>query len=147
MPVWTPATTEAFATYGEIDQSGAIVQPVRAPSNVFPQFGGLEISTSSTQLQALTDAVLYLVAYPFECSEQLASRVLGRFRLELAGVPAPRRIPPRSDRRRGRRLGVLGGPGVAATGTAHASQAGVGVQVVWRGVGHHSLGEVARSGT
>jgi hypothetical protein len=60
LPVWTPATTEAFATYGEIDQ-GAIAQPVIAPSNVFTQFGGLEITTSSTALQALTDAVLYLV--------------------------------------------------------------------------------------
>ena len=69
LPVWTPATTEAFATYGEID-SGMIVQPVKAPSNVVPQFGGLEITTSSTQLQALTDAVLYLVSYPYECSEQ-----------------------------------------------------------------------------
>jgi uncharacterized protein YfaS (alpha-2-macroglobulin family) len=49
---------------------------VRAPADVFPQFGGLEIQTSSTQLQALTDAVLYLVAYPYECSEQLSSRVL-----------------------------------------------------------------------
>ena len=43
---------------------------------MFKQFGGLEVQTSSTQLQALTDAVLYLVAYPFECSEQLSSRVL-----------------------------------------------------------------------
>ncbi|HEX8149940.1 MAG TPA: DUF6049 family protein [Pyrinomonadaceae bacterium] len=76
LPVWTPATTEAFATYGELDQSGAVVQPVKAPPDVFRQFGGLEVQTSSTQLQALTDAVLYLVSYPFECSEQLASRVL-----------------------------------------------------------------------
>lgn len=75
LPVWTPATTEAFATYGEID-SGAIAQPVKAPAGVFPQFGGLEISTTSTAVAALTDAVLYLVAYPFECSEQVASRVL-----------------------------------------------------------------------
>jgi uncharacterized protein YfaS (alpha-2-macroglobulin family) len=75
LPVWTPATTEAFATYGEIDQ-GAIVQPFKAPSNTFPQFGGLEITTSSTQLQELTDAVLYLMAYPYECSEQISSRVL-----------------------------------------------------------------------
>jgi uncharacterized protein YfaS (alpha-2-macroglobulin family) len=74
-PVWTPATTEAFATYGEID-NGAIAQPVQAPTNVVPQFGGLEVTTSSTQLQALTDAFLYLVAYPFECSEQLSSRIL-----------------------------------------------------------------------
>ncbi|HEX3560840.1 MAG TPA: alpha-2-macroglobulin family protein [Pyrinomonadaceae bacterium] len=76
LPVWTPATTEAFATYGELDASGALVQPVKAPPDVFKQFGGLEVQTSSTQLQALTDAVLYLVAYPFECSEQLSSRVL-----------------------------------------------------------------------
>jgi uncharacterized protein YfaS (alpha-2-macroglobulin family) len=76
LPVWTPATTEAFATYGEMDGSGALVQPVKAPPDVFKQFGGLEVQTSSTQLQALTDAVLYLVAYPYECSEQLSSRIL-----------------------------------------------------------------------
>ena len=76
LPVWTPATTEAFATYGEIDDSTAVIQPVKAPSNVFKQFGGLEITTSSTQLQALTDAFLYLMAYPYECSEQLSSRIM-----------------------------------------------------------------------
>jgi uncharacterized protein YfaS (alpha-2-macroglobulin family) len=75
LPVWTPATTEAFATYGEIDE-GAMAQPVKMPPAVFPQFGGLEITTSSTQLQALTDALLYLVKYPFECNEQIASRVV-----------------------------------------------------------------------
>ena len=75
LPVWTPATTEAFSTYGEID-NGAINQPVKAPADVFPQFGGLEIETSSTQLQALTDAVIYLTNYPYECSEQLASRII-----------------------------------------------------------------------
>jgi alpha-2-macroglobulin len=76
LPVYTPATTEAFATYGVIDE-GSLYQPLAAPTDVFPQFGGLEINTSSTALQALTDAVVYLVAYPFECSEQLSSRILG----------------------------------------------------------------------
>jgi len=75
LPVWTPATTEAFAVYGEVDQ-GAIAQPVKAPTDAIAQFGGLEITTSATQLQALTDAVLYLTSYPFECAEQLASRVM-----------------------------------------------------------------------
>jgi uncharacterized protein YfaS (alpha-2-macroglobulin family) len=95
LPVWTPATTEAFATYGEIDE-GAIQQPVKAPADVFKQFGGLEITTSSTQLQELTDAVLYLVAYPYECSEQLSSRVLAIAALrdvltafEAKGLPKP----------------------------------------------------------
>ncbi|MBN1145962.1 MAG: hypothetical protein JXA78_01800 [Anaerolineales bacterium] len=75
LPVYTPATTEAFAVYGVVDE-GAVIQPVAEPGDVFPQYGGLEINTSSTALQALTDAVLYLVAYPYECSEQLASRIL-----------------------------------------------------------------------
>ena len=75
LPVNTPATTEAFATYGVIDE-GVISQPILQPHGVFPQFGGLEIETSSTALQALTDAVIYLVDYPFEGSEQIASRIL-----------------------------------------------------------------------
>lgn len=98
LPVWTPATTEAFATYGEIDQ-GAIMQPVKAPSDAIKQFGGLEITTSSTELQALTDAVLYLVAYPFECSEQLSSRVLAIAALrdvlaafKAKGLPEPKEM-------------------------------------------------------
>ncbi|MCA9706689.1 MAG: hypothetical protein KDK70_12630 [Myxococcales bacterium] len=104
LPVWTPATTEAFATYGELDEGG-IVQPVAAPPDVFPQFGGLEITTSSTALQALTDAVLYLVSYPFECSEQTASRVLAIAALrdvlaafEAEGLPPPEELRATVDR-------------------------------------------------
>ena len=102
LPVWTPATTEAFAVYGELDK-GAVAQPVIAPSNVFTQFGGLEISTSSTALQALTDAVLYLVAYPFECSEQLASRILAVAALRDVhdGVPGRGSAAAQGDRRGG----------------------------------------------
>jgi uncharacterized protein YfaS (alpha-2-macroglobulin family) len=75
LPVWTPATTEAFGTYGVIDD-GAIAQQIALPGKVWPQFGGLEVTTASTNMQALTDAVIYLVRYPFECAEQRSSRVL-----------------------------------------------------------------------
>ncbi|HET9990990.1 MAG TPA: DUF6049 family protein, partial [Kofleriaceae bacterium] len=75
LPVWTPATTEAFATYGVIDD-GAVRQPIALPPHVLPQFGGIEVSTASTNLQALTDAMLYLVHYPFECAEQRSSRIM-----------------------------------------------------------------------
>ncbi len=75
LPVETPATTEAFASYGVIDH-GATIQPIALPGRVIPQFGGLEITTASTNLQALTDALLYLVRYPFECSEQRSSRIV-----------------------------------------------------------------------
>ncbi len=76
LPVWTPATTEAFATYGTTDQNGAIIQPVQTPGDVYPQFGGLEVTTSSTQLQELTDAFISLYRYPFECTEQVSSRMI-----------------------------------------------------------------------
>jgi len=75
-PVWTPATTEAFATYGTLDE-GAVAQPVAPPEDVFPEYGALSVSTSSTALQALTDAVIYLREYPYGCAEQRASRLLG----------------------------------------------------------------------
>jgi uncharacterized protein YfaS (alpha-2-macroglobulin family) len=76
-PVWTPATGEAFATYGVLDgEAAALAQPIRPPQGAWPQFGGLEVTTSSTGLQALTDAVIYLTDYPYGCAEQISSRVL-----------------------------------------------------------------------
>jgi hypothetical protein len=104
LPVWTPATTEAFATYGQID-AGAVRQPIQTPRDVVPQFGGLEVTTSSTALQALTDAVLYLSAYPFECAEQLSSRVLAVAALkdvlaafQAKGLPPPAELTAAVDR-------------------------------------------------
>ncbi len=98
LPVWTPATTEAFATYGVVDE-GAVSQTVSMPGGVVPDFGGLEVSTSSTALQALTDAVLYLVNYPYDCAEQRASRVLAIAALRdvltafrAKGMPTPDRV-------------------------------------------------------
>jgi alpha-2-macroglobulin len=117
LPVWTPATTEAFATYGHIDQ-GATTQPVAPPSDVVREFGGLEITTSSTALQALTDAVLYLVAYPFECSEQLASRVLAVAALkdvltafQAEGLPKPEEMIATVDRDLARLAALQNGDG------------------------------------
>ncbi|MEZ4266129.1 MAG: alpha-2-macroglobulin family protein [Myxococcota bacterium] len=98
LPVWTPATTEAFATYGEVD-AGAVAQPVVAPKDAVTSFGGLEITTSSTELQALTDAFLYLTTYPYDCAEQMASRVMGVAALrdvltafKADGLPSPEAI-------------------------------------------------------
>jgi uncharacterized protein YfaS (alpha-2-macroglobulin family) len=102
LPVYTPATAEAFATYGVLDGSGdpaapaAVGQAVVAPTDVFAQFGGLEITTSSTALSALTDAVLYIADYEYQSTDALAGRimsittlgdVLAAFAAE--GLPAP----------------------------------------------------------
>jgi alpha-2-macroglobulin len=76
IPIYTPATAEAFATYGEIDSDRAVALPVRMPSGIIDQFGGIEATVSSTALQALTDAILFLKNHPFEGTEQVASRIL-----------------------------------------------------------------------
>ena len=76
LPVLKPASQEAFATYGTID-NGAASQAIVAPADVMEGLGGLEISTSSTQVQTLTDATLSLEDYTYACSEQLSARLLG----------------------------------------------------------------------
>ncbi len=98
LPVYTPATTEAFATYGVLD-AGAVAQPVLAPGDVWPQFGGLEINTSSTALQTLTDALLYLTDYRYENADGLASRIIAVAALrdvleafDAADLPSPAEI-------------------------------------------------------
>jgi len=95
LPVWTPATTEAFATYGQIDQ-GAVAQPVKMPRGVYTEVGDLSITTSSTALAGLSDAVLYLVHYPFDCNEQIASRILAIAALkDVLGAFAAPGLPPK----------------------------------------------------
>jgi uncharacterized protein YfaS (alpha-2-macroglobulin family) len=80
IPVLLPATTEAFATYGMTESS--ISQTVIPPKDALPGYGGLEVSMSSTALNGLEDSVRYLVDYPFECTEQTASRILPIFALK-----------------------------------------------------------------
>lgn len=104
LPVYTPATTEAFAVYGEIDADGAILQPLQPPADAIPDYGGLEVTLSSTALQALTDAYLYLVRYPYDSSEQIASRILAVAALrdlltafDAEGLPTPDEIDSRME--------------------------------------------------
>ncbi|MEJ7799465.1 MAG: alpha-2-macroglobulin family protein, partial [Ilumatobacter sp.] len=104
LPVYTPATAEAFATYGIIDD-GSIGQSTLAPTDVYPQFGGLEINTSSTALQALTDAVLYLAEYRYDSADSLASRIMAIATLrdvldafDAEGLPSPDELNAAVDR-------------------------------------------------
>lgn len=75
VPVYEPATTESFATYGSVLDKAQFEQ-LKIPADVFPEVGGIEAEISSTQLQSLTDSYWYLYAYPFECAEQRSSRMI-----------------------------------------------------------------------
>lgn len=97
LPVYTPATAEAFATYGVID-SGAIEQPLLAPTDVVPDYGGLEVTTSSTSLQALTDALLYLADYDYDSSDSRASRIMAIAALaDVLDAFAAEDLPSKAD--------------------------------------------------
>lgn len=105
MPVYTPATTEAFATYGVVDGDGgqtAVGQPIVTPTGVFTEFGGLEIGTSSTAVQTLTDAVLYVVDFPYTSTDGYASRIMSIAALrdileafDAEGLPDPEQLDVR----------------------------------------------------
>jgi hypothetical protein len=75
LPVYAPATTESFATYGTVDKDAQFEQ-LAVPADVYRDVGGVELEISSTQLQSLTDAYWYLYAYPYECAEQRSSRMI-----------------------------------------------------------------------
>ena len=76
LPVFTPATSEAFTIYDDVNEE-AVLLPIKAPRNVLPEFGELSITTSSTASASLTDAIISLYTYSYECTEQLSSRLLG----------------------------------------------------------------------
>jgi len=77
VPIWTPATMEAFATYGTTTSQAS--QPLGLPKDVLPGFGGLSITLASTALTGLGDAVHYLTDYPYGCAEQVSSRAMPLF--------------------------------------------------------------------
>ncbi len=104
LPVVLPATTEAFATYGVTD--GSVAQSVVPPQKVLTDYGGLEISMSSTALTNLEDAVRYLVDYPYECTEQIASRVLPIF--SLGAILKDFKIASLADQARQQKLARAG---------------------------------------
>jgi len=92
VPVYEPATTESFATYGVVDNA-EVYEQLKVPADIFADVGGFETEVSSTQMQTLTDAFGYLNAYPFECAEQRSSRMLGTFAMKdvLEAFAAPGR--------------------------------------------------------
>ncbi|MBK5222195.1 MAG: hypothetical protein JJE52_04835 [Acidimicrobiia bacterium] len=96
LPVYTPTTAEAFATYGVIDDGG-IAQTVLTPEGVIAQFGSLDVTTSSTSLQTLTDAVIDLTEYRFDHVDARASRVLAVVALrDVLGAFAVEGAPDRA---------------------------------------------------
>lgn len=98
-PVYTPATSETFATYGSTTGNTVLLQQVSKPSGVIPAFGGLQISTSSTALAELTDAVDFVTTYDYPTSDALACQIIAISTLgdvlqafSAPGIPSPAQL-------------------------------------------------------
>jgi uncharacterized protein YfaS (alpha-2-macroglobulin family) len=93
LPVYAPATTEAFAEHGSL-AGGAIARDLALPEDAAAEIGGLELEVAPTRLLAARDAFRHVVRYPFLCAEQRASRLLvlgalGELRGFFAGAELP----------------------------------------------------------
>lgn len=72
--VQSPLALEAVALYGQTEQRAS--EKLGGLAGVDPDSGGLELRMASTALVGLDTSVEELVEYPYECTEQLASRLL-----------------------------------------------------------------------
>jgi hypothetical protein len=74
VPVRMPKLTEAVALYEQTDDRAS--QALVVPEKVWPDVGGLEISTASTALVGLESNLDYLITYPYGCCEQTMSKMM-----------------------------------------------------------------------
>jgi len=75
IPVRVLVSPETVAAYGEAKPRAE--ETIEMPQNIVPGFGGLRVDLASTAMVGLTEAVTYLVEYPYGCAEQRSSRALG----------------------------------------------------------------------
>jgi hypothetical protein len=69
-----PMIPETVATYGET--LAKAVEAIGQLDRIRPDIGGLTVGVSSSALTGLQPAIDYLLWYPYECTEQLASRIV-----------------------------------------------------------------------
>jgi uncharacterized protein YfaS (alpha-2-macroglobulin family) len=74
LPITRNTTYEYTATAGSTDATSTH-ESLYLPGNVIRDRGGLTVKTSATLAVYLSDALTYLFAYPYGCSEQLASKL------------------------------------------------------------------------
>jgi uncharacterized protein YfaS (alpha-2-macroglobulin family) len=98
VPVLVPATRETVAVYGHLDK-GAVRHRIEKAKDMLEGQATIDVSASTSLLQSLSDALLYIVRYPHECGEQVSSRVLAVAalrdvlgRLHPAGLPSEKTL-------------------------------------------------------
>lgn len=80
LPIYIPSTSMTVAASGSIT-SGVVSEQLAVPGDVYNQYGGLRLTTSSSAVNALAPAADYLNNYAYNCSEQVSSRLIARLSL------------------------------------------------------------------
>ena len=87
LPVRLPVAEKISSTYGQLGADGECARvPVRLPAGSLINDSSVTVDVSSTVLQSISDAVVELRQYPFDCVEQRGSRILAL--ASLLSLPA-----------------------------------------------------------
>lgn len=73
LPVVRPTSPEVVGTAGTVDAK--VAEQINVPANVDTSAGGLKITVSPSLAAASLESLKYLQAYPYECSEQVTSKI------------------------------------------------------------------------
>jgi len=77
LAIQQPMNVEHEAIYGDTAaEQQAEFFPIDFPKDSLVGIGGLSLNYSSSALQNLSDAYLYLFNYPYNCTEQLSSKII-----------------------------------------------------------------------
>ena len=77
IPVHPPSTTQSQTVTGDIESSGDVLkQTVTKPTDSVTNYGGIQLSFSTSILQLLLDAAKHVIEYPYGCNEQTSSKLL-----------------------------------------------------------------------
>jgi uncharacterized protein YfaS (alpha-2-macroglobulin family) len=73
-PIERDQTYESTVTSGRVTDA-TWKERLFLPGNVVPDRGSLTLTTSATMASLMTDAIKSMLVYPYECSEQIASKL------------------------------------------------------------------------
>lgn len=95
LPVESPANVETVALYGETKTQA--IERLGDLNSIRRDIGSLTLSASSTALIGLDAGMSQLIEYPYDCTEQLASRILPLLSLRNMATDFGFKIPPNAD--------------------------------------------------
>jgi len=74
IPVSLPPLSEGVATFSSTQDSA--IEAIIVPSQIYENMGGIEVSLSPTVLAGMDRGIEFLLDYPYDCLEQLMSKIL-----------------------------------------------------------------------